>query len=184
MNSPASTSNSIENAICAVVSAPRKRTAARPPPDRAASTFMASAGLASLTRHAGARPNTTTVTSDAPAANSIAVELNAGASPVARPTGSSAVMSRTMSAATPKLARPPIAMSTNDSVSSCRTSQPRLAPSDARVAISPARAAPRASSRFAMFTQTISSTSTVTPSSSVSGRSAVAGRVLWPWNPG
>ncbi len=62
-------------------------------------------------------------------------------------------------------------------------SQTRLAPSDARIAISPVRAAPRASNRFAMFTHTISSTSTVTPSSSVSGRAAVAGRLLLPLAP-
>ena len=115
---------------------------------------------------------------DAAAANNIAVALSCGVSPIATPTGKKPAMSRTRSAATPKLARPPIAISTNDSLNKFPTSQPRLAPSEARVAISPARAAPRASSRFAMFTQTIRSTSAVTTSNSVSGLAACPAMTL------
>ena len=51
---------------------------------------------------------------------------------------------------------------------SCR----RLAPIEARIAISPARAAPRANSRFAMLTHTINNTNTVIPSNNASGAPA------------
>ena len=63
---------------------------------------------------------------------------------------------------------------------SCR----RLAPSESRTAISPARAADRASSRLAIFAQAISSTNAVTPSSSVSGAFASRDTELWPRDPG
>ncbi len=53
---------------------------------------------------------------------------------------------------------PPTAANTTLSVSSCRTMAPRLPPSAMRVAISGLRATPRATSRPAMFTQPISST--------------------------
>ena len=136
VNSPASTSSTIENAICAVVSTARKRAEPRPLTARVPCAFMTWPGFAPLTRHAGTRPNTSTVTSDAPAANNSAAGFNA-VSPSARLDGSMPEISRTISAATSKLASPPIAISTNDSASSCRTSTPRLAPIDARIAISP-----------------------------------------------
>ena len=49
-----------------------------------------------------------------------------------------------------------------DSVSSCASSCRRLAPSESRTAISVARPAPRASSRFAMLAHAMSSTMPVT----------------------
>ncbi len=52
------------------------------------------------------------------------------------------------------------------SVSSCRTSRPRLAPCDSRMAISRRRAVARASSRLPTLAQAISSTRPTTPSSS------------------
>jgi hypothetical protein len=50
--------------------------------------------------------------------------------------------------------------------------RPRLAPIASRIAISPARAAPLTRKRFAMFTQTMSSTSSVTPSNNGSACAA------------
>ena len=60
----------------------------------------------------------------------------------------------------------------------------RLAPIDSRTAISPARPAPRTSSRLAMFAQAISSTTPVTPKSRMSGVVASAGIELCPLEPG
>ena len=79
---------------------------------------------------------------------------------------------------------PPNAASRHASVSSCRTSCARLAPIERRIAISPARAAERASSRFAMFAQAMTSTSAVTPKSSVSGACASPPRRALPSSPG
>ena len=64
--------------------------------------------------------------------------------------------------------RPPPPMSDNStlSVSSCRTSRERLAPSASRTATSRRRAEARDSSRFAMLAQAINSTAPTTPPSS------------------
>ena len=59
---------------------------------------------------------------------------------------------------------PPMSEMSRLSVSSCRTSRVRLAPTDARIANSLRRARERASSRLAMFAQAISRTSATTPS--------------------
>ena len=83
VNRPASTSSTIEKAICAVVSVARKRAEPRPLTARAPCAFMTCPGFAPLMRQAGTRPNTSTVASDAPAANRSAVGLNA-ASPSER----------------------------------------------------------------------------------------------------
>ena len=60
--------------------------------------------------------------------------------------------------ATNSPAAPPHAASSHDSVRSCRISCRRVAPSDRRTAISPARAADRARSKLAMLAHAISST--------------------------
>ena len=54
-----------------------------------------------------------------------------------------------------KLATAAMPASSSASTDSSETSLRRAAPSDDRIAISPIRAAPRASIRFAMFTQPI-----------------------------
>ena len=79
---------------------------------------------------------------------------------------------------------PPITASRHDSVSSWRTSCQRPAPIESRIAISPLRAADRASSRFAMFAHAMRSTSPVTPRRICSGTFASFGTLLWPWPPG
>ena len=65
---------------------------------------------------------------------------------------------------------PPISDSSTLSVSNCRTSWPRVAPSDSRTAISRWRMKPRAISRFATFAHAISSTR---PTIAISTTSAV-----------
>ena len=57
---------------------------------------------------------------------------------------------------------PAIPESSSDSVSSCRTSRQRLAPSDNRIATSRRRPTARDSSRLATFAHAISSTSATT----------------------
>ena len=71
--------------------------------------------------------------------------------------------------------RPPAApasASRSPSVSSCRTIRPRPPPTARRIAISLRRAAPRASSMFAMFRHAMSST---TPESAIRNAAAPAG---------
>jgi hypothetical protein len=62
----------------------------------------------------------------------------------------------------------PATASSTLSVSSCRTSRPRLAPIAARIDTSRVRPADRASSRFATFTHAISSTQHTAPNSTIS----------------
>ena len=73
--------------------------------------------------------------------------------------GLSAMSARTPSIATTMPSTPPNAARSMLSVSSCRISRPRPAPSAVRSANSPRRWTPRARSRFVTFTQAITSTS-------------------------
>ena len=79
--------------------------------------------------------------------------------------GGIATRSRTADAhaASSRPAIPPISASTRLSVSSWRTSRPRVAPSDNRMPISFRRAADLASSRLATFAQAMSSTRPTAP---------------------
>ena len=63
----------------------------------------------------------------------------------------------------PARSSPPISESSTLSTSSCRTMRQRVAPSDTRTDISRARAAERASIRFATLAQAISSTKPTAP---------------------
>ena len=110
---------------------------------------------------AGKRPNSTPVPIASAAANSITDRVDR------RTASSSAACGRQQrrdqrSASTARRAAPPTPPNEreqHDSVEQLpRPAAPRLAPIDSRTAISPARAAPRASSRLAMFAQAISST--------------------------
>ena len=83
--------------------------------------------------------------------------------------GARADESASVQRATSRPAAPPSAASRHDSVSSCATSCQRLAPIASRTLHSRRRAGARASSRFAMFAQAMSSTNPVTPSSRLSG---------------
>ena len=64
--------------------------------------------------------------------------------------------------------RRPETASVRLSVNDCRTKRPRLAPRASRTELSPRRAAPRASSRLAMFAHVISRTIEEIPSSRAS----------------
>ena len=86
-----------------------------------------------------------------------------------RPAAAGSPAPRRSAAATPNTRRagrptPPATASTRLSVSSCRISRPRPAPSAVRTAISRRRAAPRATSSPATFAQAISSTNPTAPS--------------------
>ena len=80
-----------------------------------------------------------------------------------RPGGLSATSARTPNSATTIPRAPPSAASSKLSVSSCRIIRVRPAPSAARIANSPRRCAPRASSRFVTFTHAIRSTRITAP---------------------
>ena len=86
--------------------------------------------------------------------------------------------------ATNSPAAPPHAASNHDSVRSCTISCRRVAPSDRRTAISPARAADRANSKLAMLAHAMSSTIAVTPNKSTMGVVASVAIPLWPCAPG
>src|ERR1041385_7576515 len=85
--------------------------------------------------------------------------------------------------ATSRLAAPPSTPRRHASTSSCRTTRPRVAPSESRTAISMARLAPRASSRLAMLARAISRTRAVSAKSSVIGVFVCLWTVLWPRRP-
>ena len=87
--------------------------------------------------------------------------------------GAASGSSRTSVHASARPAAPPAADSTRLSVRSCRTSRVRLPPSAARIVSSRWRAAPRESSRFAMFAQAISSTR-----ATALARTRIAGRTV------
>ena len=92
-------------------------------------------------------------------------------------------MKRSVQRAATSPAAPPRSARRHDSVSSCVTSRRRVAPSESRTAISDARPADRASSRFAMFAHAISRTTPVTPSRSSKGTPTVSCIPLCPRRP-
>ncbi len=126
---------------------------------------------------AGARPNTTPVSSATAAVNRSAfrssridVRPSTVRPPMRRPNAVPLAGLITLSARTPTNAIPsPAAALAADSstlsVSSCRTSRARLAPTARRMAISRLRTVPRANSRLAMFTHAINSTKLTAPNS-------------------
>ena len=81
------------------------------------------------------------------------------------PGGLRATSARTPASATIIPTAPPISASSRLSVSTCRVSRPCPAPSAARIANSPRRCAPRASSRLVTFTHAMARTSVTAPSS-------------------
>ena len=186
VKSPATTSSTIDSAICAVASVVRKRDAAararrlaglaleRRRPDRAACCAAPGTARRGGRCRASAPPRRA---------------ARCGRSDVDRVRPPSAGSSAAISAERPprttssrRRRRRPRAAPTRSAAGaiSCQ----RLAPIDSRTAISPARAAARASSRLAMLAQAISSTTPVTPSSSVERRSRLAAIVALPAAPG
>ncbi len=167
-NHPASTSNAIDSAICAVVSVARKRAAALPPVCR--TPLVCSAGFVSTRTSfsAGINPNTS-VDPSASAAVKAAIEASSVRSIVCEEAGSILPMPRSAPRVSGKLTSAAAAASKSTSTSNNASSRGREAPSEARTAISPMRVDPRASIKFATFTLAINSTSTVETSRIVSG---------------
>ena len=162
---PDAASSSIESAICVVASARRKRDAPRAPDGWPACPFSVERRSGRVLCSAGKSPNSSPVPIVSTAAKSSARGLNENASVCAACAGMSDMINASVQCATNRAATPPKAASNSDSVSSCRMSRHRLAPIDKRIAISLARAADRASSRFAMLAHAISRTNPVTPRS-------------------
>src|SRR6185503_1304936 len=183
-NQPASTSSAIDSAICAVVSDVRNRAAFLPPVDR--TPWDCSAGLDStrISFSAGIRPNTSVETTASPTVIATTFTLKPKSNVVAAKFGSNDATPRNATNVNGRLASAAPAASSNTSASNRPSSRNREAPSEARVAISPTRVEPRASSRFATFTQAISSTSPVETSKIVSGARALTSTSLWPCPPG
>ncbi len=133
-------------------------------------------------RSAGTSPDITAAATDAVTPNSSVVPSRAMASRRGKRAGAASGSSRTSVHARARPAAPPAADRTRLSVRSCRTSRVRLPPSAARIVNSRWRAAPRESSRFAMFAQAMSSTratalaSTRIAGRTVSVRSSTSGR--------
>ena len=114
--------------------------------------------------HAGASPARMPAATVIPAANSVTRQSSDSAIPSGSvPGGSNAGAERSTAAPSASPAVPPTAASSRLSVSSCRKSCRRLAPSAARTASSRVRPTPRASSRFATFAHAMSSTNPTTP---------------------
>jgi hypothetical protein len=169
VNRPAATSSAIDSAICAVASDVLNRAAARAPEGWPDWPFMMLWRSGRLLCSAGKIPKSRPVAMVTAAAKSRTVVSSRTGIVAAGSGGNMAAMPRSVQLATTRPAIPPKSASKTDSVRSCAMSLHRLAPIDRRMAISPARAAARASSRFAMLAQAMSSTSAVTPRRSVSG---------------
>ena len=131
-------------------------SALRPPATVRLVSFSALLTFALLARSAGASPNTIAVSVVTAATNATTRQSITVARPVLP--GSSCLPqypTRIPNA-------PPSEESSRLSVSSCRTSRARVAPSDRRTEISFCRPVARESSRLATFAHTMSSTSTTT----------------------
>ena len=184
MNRPAATSSVIDRAICAVASVVRNLEAPRAPEGWPAVPFSAETRSARVLCRAGKRPNSSPVASVRAAAKIITGTSTCAATVLVASFGSIASIRSSVHCATTRPAAPPSSESRHDSPSSWRTSRARPAPIESRTAISPARAADRASSRLAMFAHAMTSTNAVTHCSRISGVRASALTLLWPAAPG
>ena len=162
---PDAASSSIDNAICVVARASRKREAPRAPEGWPDALFSVEIRSGRVLCSAGNSPKSSPVPTVSAAAYSMASGLTRKSIVCATCAGSSDMMKTSVHFATKSEARPPNAASRRDSVSSWPIRRVRLAPMESRTAISVARAAERASSRLAMLAHAISRTSPVTLSS-------------------
>ena len=115
---------------------------------------------------AGNTPNSSPVPTASAIANRITVRSTAIASRRGMPSGFIPIRTSTPQTASSRPRPAPSRLSSRLSVSSCRTSLERPAPSAVRMAISDPRAAARARSRLATFAHAISSTKPTAPSRS------------------
>ena len=116
-----------------------------------------------VTRKAGARPNSTPVSSEIAAVNSRTRTSGERSSVGPALWATNLTKPSVPQSARSRPAAPPNTASSRFSVSSCRMNLHRPAPMESLSAISFCRAAPRASSRLAMLAQAISSTSPTSP---------------------
>ena len=120
--------------------------------------------------NAGARPNSTTTTSDVARVNDRMRQSRSrerSILPIAEERNETSDAAAAGATSSPRAA--PAPPNTTLSVSSWRMSRHRLAPSDSRTAISRRRAPARASSRFATFTVAMTSNSATTVINTQSG---------------
>jgi len=122
-------------------------------------------------RSAGTSPKTITDNTETPSVKARMRALGPTASEIGSPSEAIVTRSRLPHHATTSAAMPLKSASTRLSTNSCRTIRPRLAPIASRSDISRRRAMPRASRRFAIFTQTIPSNS-ATPAIKVTSGAA------------
>ena len=117
---------------------------------------------------AGAVPESRPAAADRPAVNASTTPSRATSARRGMLLGIRAGAARTIAAATAQPTTPPATLRSTLSVSNCRTTRPRPAPSAPRMASSRRRAMPRARSRPATLAQASSSTSPVAAASMAS----------------
>ena len=163
-SSPAPVRRTRASAICTTASpaCPRfVRRRPRPPPAPPCPALRVRAASTRDQARAGAAPNSRPAATDRPAANASTTPSRATSARPGTFRGTRDGAARTIPAATATPAAPPAAPRSTLSVSSCRATRPRPAPSAPRMASSRRRAMPRARSRPVTLAQAISSTSPV-----------------------
>ncbi len=162
-NKPVPTSAIRASATSHTTSPLRSRTVPDPPASERAPERSALFTSAAEARKAGASPKSTPVKT---ASTAVKPKTRASQSSCTascrRNGGRNDHSNERPQYAIAKPAAAPSTASSTDSVSSCRTSRERVAPSAARILISRERALARASSRFARLTQAMSSTTATT----------------------
>ena len=167
---PAPTSSTIASEICETTSVARSRLRIVARSLRAPSRSVCCRSSREA-RSAGNKPKPTPHASASTVANASTGTLSVASSRRGTPKGLLCTKKRTPTAATPNPTAAPAIARMRLSVSSCATMRGRPAPNAFRTAISFRRTAPRARSRFAMFTQAMRSTRPTAPSRmSSSGR--------------
>ena len=167
-NRPAPASSNSASAIC-----PLTRTGSQRDRRRVARTPVPSvdSGPAAVACSAGTTANRTAVASATSVVNARTRGLGATSMSMGRLLVDIRVTRARLAAdARPTASVAAASASTSPSISSCRTTRPRLAPSASRSAISCRRAVARASRRLATLAHVISSTTPTTAISTCSGR--------------
>ena len=168
-NNPADTSSAIDNAICAVASVVRNRDAPRAAPFWPASSRSAATRVGRVLCRAGKSPKRSPVAiASVPGKQhyrSVDGEVDRRHRFRRQLRGN-----RVQRPARHQQTKGGAGQRQDDGLEKQLANQPRAAGADRQpTAISPARPAPRTSSRLAIFAQAINSTTPVTPKSSVSG---------------
>ena len=171
-----------DNATSVTISAERSREPVLETVALLSPCFNASERSSREVCSAGTSPKSTVDTSESPSANRRTVMSTRTSSMRGRFAGDNATSPCTSMEASRRPASPATPASTQLSVSSCRTTRARPAPSAARSAISRVRPADRASRRFAILAHAMSHT---TPTPLISTHNVdleIAGQPLLQWN--